>query len=198
MKLYMGQILPVVSEICVPQSLDPICCQIFGQWKSPYGANGQMTMTVDNHGPRQFHRTSNGENPSIGYRDMGSASLAAARPTARPVTTIPGGPRGKNAQQSLQWRHNRRDSVSNHQHHDCLFNRLFRRRSKKTSELPVTGLCAGNSPVTGEFPAQMVSYAKNVSIWWRHQPMEMICQLIQPCHRIGDYCVVSVGCSLIL
>ena len=29
-----------------------------------------------------------------------------------------------------------------------------RRRSKKTSKLPVTGLCAGNSPVTGEFPAQ--------------------------------------------
>ena len=28
-------------------------------------------------------------------------------------------------------------------------------------------LC-GNSPVTGEFPAQMTSYAENVSIWWRH------------------------------
>ena len=34
---------------------------------------------------------------------------------------------------------------------------LFRRRSKKTSNLRVTGLCAGNSPVTGEFPAQMAS-----------------------------------------
>ena len=32
----------------------------------------------------------------------------------------------------------------------------------------VTGLCAGNSPETGEFPAQMVSNAENVSIWWRH------------------------------
>ena len=31
-----------------------------------------------------------------------------------------------------------------------------------------TGLCAGNSPVTGEFPAQMSSNAGNVSIWWRH------------------------------
>ena len=41
-------------------------------------------------------------------------------------------------------------------------------RSKKTSKLRVTGLCAGNSPGTGEFPAQMASYAKNVSIWWRH------------------------------
>ena len=27
---------------------------------------------------------------------------------------------------------------------------------------------AGNSPGTGEFPAQMASYAENVSIWWRH------------------------------
>ena len=29
------------------------------------------------------------------------------------------------------------------------------------------GLC-GNSPVTGEFPAQRASIAENVSIWWRH------------------------------
>ena len=27
-------------------------------------------------------------------------------------------------------------------------------RAKKTSKLPVTGLCEGNSPVTSEFPAQ--------------------------------------------
>ena len=68
----------------------------------------------------------------------------------------------------LQWRHNGRDNVSNHQPHDCLLNRLFKRRSKKTWKLRVTGLCAGNSPGTGEFPAQMASYAENVSIWWRH------------------------------
>ena len=41
-------------------------------------------------------------------------------------------------------------------------------QSKKTSKLRVTGLCAGNSPVTGEFSAQKVSNAENVSIWWRH------------------------------
>ena len=45
---------------------------------------------------------------------------------------------------------------------------LFMRRSKKTSKLRVAGLRAGNSPVTGEFPAQMASNAENVSIWWRH------------------------------
>ena len=47
---------------------------------------------------------------------------------------------------TLRWRHNGCDSVSNHQPHHCLLNRLFRRRSKKTSKLRVTGLCAGNSP----------------------------------------------------
>ena len=52
---------------------------------------------------------------------------------------------------SLQWRHNERDRVSNHQPHECLLHRLFRRRSKETSKLCVTGLCA-----------------ENFSIWWRH------------------------------
>ena len=37
---------------------------------------------------------------------------------------------------SLQWRNNGHDGVSNHQLHDCLLSRLFRRRSKKTSKLP--------------------------------------------------------------
>ena len=73
-----------------------------------------------------------------------------------------------NPPSSLRWRHNERDSVSNHQHHDCLLHRLFRRRSKKTSKFRATGLCVGNSPGTGEFPEQMASYAENVSIWWRH------------------------------
>ena len=39
---------------------------------------------------------------------------------------------------------------------------------RKISKLRVTGLCAGNSPVTCEFPAQKASEAENVSIWWRH------------------------------
>ena len=68
---------------------------------------------------------------------------------------------------SLRWRHNERDGVSNHPRLDLL-SRLFRRRSKKTSKLCVTGLNEGKSPVTGEFPAQRASNAENVSIWWRH------------------------------
>ena len=55
---------------------------------------------------------------------------------------------------TLPWRHNEHDCVSNHQPYDCLLNRLFSCRSKKISKLHVTGLCAGNSPVIGEFPAR--------------------------------------------
>ena len=39
---------------------------------------------------------------------------------------------------------------------------------KKKSKLRVTGICEGNSPMTGEFPAQRASKADSVSIWWRH------------------------------
>ena len=77
---------------------------------------------------------------------------------------------------ALQWRHNGRDGVPNHQPRDCLLKRLFRRRSQKTSKLRVTGLCAGNSPVTGEFPAQMASNTENVSIWWRHHGHHCVCR----------------------
>ena len=63
---------------------------------------------------------------------------------------------------SLHWRHNENDGFSNHQPHDYLLNRLFRRRSKKASKLCVTDLCEGNSPVTGEFLTQKASNAKNV------------------------------------
>ena len=60
--------------------------------------------------------------------------------------------RGVSYIMSLRWRHNGHDGVSYHLPHDCFLNRLFRRRSNKTSKLCVTGLCAGNSPGTGEFP----------------------------------------------
>ena len=84
--------------------------------------------------------------------------------------------------QPLQWRHNGQDSVSDHQPHDCLLNHLFRRRSKKTSKLRGTGLCVGNSPETGEFPAQIAIYAENVSIWWRHH------DIVPLCHEFAIMC----------
>ena len=79
---------------------------------------------------------------------------------------------------ALLWRHNGCDGVSNNQPHDCLLNRLFRRRSKKTSKLHVTSLCGGNSPVTSEFPAKMANNAENVTIWWRHHGQRGCCS----CH----------------
>ena len=60
------------------------------------------------------------------------------------------------------------DDVSNHRRLDCLLTRLFRRRSKNTSNLRVTGLCEGNPSVIGGFPSQGASNVENVAIWWRH------------------------------
>ena len=64
---------------------------------------------------------------------------------------------GRAFRSTLQWRHNDHDGVSNLQPYDCLLNCLFRHRSKKTSKLRVTRLCAGISLVTREFPAQRPS-----------------------------------------
>ena len=72
---------------------------------------------------------------------------------------------------ALWWRHNGNDGVSNHQPHDCLLDRLFRHRWKKTWKLRVTVLCAGNSPVIGEFPHKWPVTRKkfpydDVIMWW--------------------------------
>ena len=50
---------------------------------------------------------------------------------------------------------------------------------KQTSKLRVIGLGGGggDSPGTGEFPAQMASYAENVSIWWRHRVVSLSRQI---------------------
>ena len=73
---------------------------------------------------------------------------------------------------TLQWCHNGRDSVSSHQSHECLLKRLFRRRSRKTSKLRVTGLCVGNSSVTGEIPTQKhgKSFLLMTLSCWDHPP----------------------------
>ena len=49
---------------------------------------------------------------------------------------------------------------------------FIRAQIKETSKLRDTGLCAGNSPGTGEFHAQMDSDVENVSIWWRHHEFD--------------------------
>ena len=90
---------------------------------------------------------------------------------------------------TLQWRHNGRDGVWNHQPHDC----LLRRRSKKTSKLRVTGLCSGNSPVTSEFSAQMASNSENVSIWWRHHGNGLHHRYIGSILKLGWRCQYGIA-----
>ena len=64
---------------------------------------------------------------------------------------------------SFQWHHNERGDVSNRRRLGCLLNRVFRRRSKKTSKLRVNSLC-----VTGVFPWIKATNEEKVLIWWRH------------------------------
>ena len=65
---------------------------------------------------------------------------------------------------ALQWRHNERDGVWNHQPHYCSLNRLFKHRSKKTAKLRVTCLCEGfrrrpvNSPHNGPVKRKMFPF----------------------------------------
>ena len=83
----------------------------------------------------------------------------------------------------LQWRHNERDDVSDHQPHDCLLNRLFKVEIKEHIKVPRHWpLCPGNSPVTDEFPAQRASNGENVSIWWR-LIMKLWNIMTDPCSR---------------
>ena len=59
-----------------------------------------------------------------------------------------------------------------------VYSTVYSGAHQKTSKLRVTGLCARNSPVTGEFPAQMASNVKNVSIWWRLMMIWIACGCI--------------------
>ena len=69
---------------------------------------------------------------------------------------------------TLQCRHNGRDGFSHRQPHDYLLNRLYRRRSKKTSKLRVTGLCVGNpvnSPHKWPVTRKMFPYEDVIMRW---------------------------------
>ena len=124
-------------------------------------------------------------------RDLGLKWVSAGHPILQQLSDIMNDIRSISycINISLQWRHNERNGISKHQPRDCLHSRLIRPRSKKTPRLCVTGLCAGDSPVTGEFPAQMASNAENVSIWWRHHVCTMQVQWEQnggKCGVCGD------------
>ena len=124
---------------------------------------------------------------------------------------------------SLQWRHNEHGGVSNHQPLDCLLNRLFSHRPRETSKLRVTGLCEGNSPVTGEFPHKgpvtrkmfpfdgVIVYSDKISdtVWrifhsdaqWRHWTLSTLLQgmssyLMATSHNRTNVKIPSLGfCS---
>ena len=91
---------------------------------------------------------------------------------------------------TLEWRHNARDSVSNHQPHDCLLNRCFR-QIKENIKAPRHWPLRGNSSETGEFPAQMASNAENASIWWRHHSL-----LWNRFRKFVQRTAVSLPCSV--
>ena len=84
---------------------------------------------------------------------------------------------------TLQWRHNELDGVSNHRRLDCLLKCLFMRRSQNSSKLCDTGLCDGNPPVTGGFPSQRASNAETVSLWWRHHEYSYNADIIACSYR---------------
>ena len=108
---------------------------------------------------------------------------------------------------SLQWPRNERDGVSNHQRLDCLLSRLFRRRSKKTSKLRVTGLSVGNSPHKGPVTRKMFPFddvimyffpeqraddqhhePRHTVLLWIFRPSVVTCDLPD----IGIYSVYSI------
>ena len=49
-----------------------------------------------------------------------------------------------------------------------VYSTFIRAPIKENIKIPRHWPCAGNSPVTGEFPVQKASNAENVYIWWRH------------------------------
>ena len=93
------------------------------------------TYSIETQGAHHSHDTRQQNQPRINIATTKYADNSAKSPYLSCYMAHP-----------LQWRHNEYDGVSNHQPHDCLLNHLFRRRSKKTSKLRVTGLYAGNSP----------------------------------------------------
>ena len=63
-----------------------------------------------------------------------------------------------------------------------------------TPKLRVTGLCGGNSLVTGEFPAQRASNAENVSIRWRHHVTSDYCYPYHP----KLLCILVAGIAIVI
>ena len=99
---------------------------------------------------------------------------------------------------ALQWRHNERDGVSNYQPRDCLLNRLFGRRSKKTSKLAslafVQGIHRGpvNSPHKGPVTRKMFPFDDVIMVFCAHK------HVIQPYIFADFFFRVFTFCALVI
>ena len=63
--------------------------------------------------------------------------------------------------------------------------------------LCVTGLCEGNSPVTGEFPSQRASNAENASFWWSHHGTACYHRHWYNFSQCNTYCVYKTVITLV-
>ena len=76
--------------------------------------------------------------------------------------------------ETLRWRHNERDGVSNHQPHDCLLNGLFVQIKENIKQAP------RHWPLCGEFTGNSPHKRGNVSIWWRHhEKSKSVCFILE-------------------
>ena len=89
----------------------------------------------------------------------------------------------KHTSHTLQWRHNGRDSLSNHQPHDSLLNRWLRRRPEKTQSSAslafVRGIHRVNSPHKGRVTWKILPFDDVIMIpagciWFRNHWEEQI------------------------
>ena len=98
-------------------------------------------------------------------------------------------------QSLLQWRHNERDGVSNHQAHDCLLNRLFKAQIKETSNSVSLVLVRGihwwpvNSLHKGSITRKMFLFDDVIMTMCKNgitRPTKMclVAELIQDCYTV--------------
>ena len=78
--------------------------------------------------------------------------------------------------------------ASNHWHLNCLLDRLFRHRSKKTSKLhwPLWG-----ESTSDQWPSQRASSVENVSIWWHHDVIMWVSELCHHWFKLGGGLMIS-------
>ena len=96
----------------------------------------------------------------------------------------------KGLEYSLQWRHNGRAGISNHQPNDCLLNR-YSGMNKKNIKAPRHWPLCGEFTGTGEFAAQRASNPENVSIWRRHH-VPLFCPFVITLSLSMRPCVICI------